>query len=181
MFFKEFIFNTKEVGSIIPSSSFLTKKIISNINFEDAKVIIELGSGTGVFSDKIVKNKKKETLFLLFEVNEVFYNLLLNRYSIFENVFVFREKAENLNKILETLNIFNIDYVVSGLPLLNFQKDNRKLIFNNINKYLKCTCILFQYTRVLENEFSENYKILKRERVYLNFPPAYVYLLSKKN
>lgn len=116
----------------------------------------------------------------MFEVNEVFYNILLERYSIFENVSIFREKAENLNKILEKFNISNVDYVISGLPLLNFQKEDRKLLFNNIKKYLKYNFILFQYTKILENEFLENYKILKRQRVYLNFPPAYVYLLRKK-
>ncbi len=46
-FFRGFLNRPKEVGSIIPSSRFMEKRIVETANLADAKLAIELGPGTG--------------------------------------------------------------------------------------------------------------------------------------
>lgn len=179
-FFKEFLNNTKTVGAILPSSRFLAKKMTSNIDYKSSKVIVELGAGTGVFTNEIIKLKSQDTIFIIFEINDHFYNFLTNKYSNFKNVFILKEGAENLGKVLKEFNLEKVDYVVSGLPFLNFHENLRNDIFKNVSQFLEKEFILFQYTHILEKELKENFLLGRREKTYLNFPPAYVYTLESK-
>lgn len=66
-FFRKFILHPKKIGSITPSSTFLTKKMLGNLPWQELDTIVELGAGTGVFSDYIACNKKKSCQVLLIE------------------------------------------------------------------------------------------------------------------
>ncbi len=54
--------------------------MVDVIDFNKAKCIVELGPGTGVFTKEIMKRKKKETIFLLIEINEVFCKELKRKF-----------------------------------------------------------------------------------------------------
>ena len=55
-------------------------------------------SGTGVFTKEIMKRKKKETIFLLIEINEVFCKEL-KKFKDEQNVIVVHGSAENIKSI----------------------------------------------------------------------------------
>ena len=65
-FFQRFWREKKMVGAISPSSSFLTNKMLENIDFDSAKVFIEIGPGTGVFTKKMLSRMNPESVFLVF-------------------------------------------------------------------------------------------------------------------
>lgn len=176
IFIKEFILNRKEVGSLVPSSSFLAAQIANNINFKKADVIVELGAGTGIFTDKILENLNPQTKLIIFETNVNFYNLLVIKYSNNKNIFIINDSAENLEKSLNLINIYQVDYIVSGLPFLNFSKSLRKTIFKSIQKMLLKEFILFQYTSFLEEEILNHFLISSKKRIFFNIPPAIVYV-----
>ena len=46
-FFKGFLGKPKEVGSIIPSSRFMERRIVKTLQLEGVKLVVELGPGTG--------------------------------------------------------------------------------------------------------------------------------------
>ena len=54
-FIKEFWKDKKMIGSILPSSKFLAAKMLNHIPLENTKLIIELGPGTGIFTEKIIE------------------------------------------------------------------------------------------------------------------------------
>ena len=178
MFIKEFLMNTKQIGAILPSSIFLAKAMTSKIDYNSSDVIVELGAGNGVFTKEILKRKSKQTKLIILEINPKFYNLLKRKYAHLENVYILKERAENLEEILKKFSLKTVDYVISGLPFLNFSKNNRNKIFYSISKYLKEKLILFQYTSLLESEILNIYKLKNKQRILLNIPPAYVYTLE---
>ena len=49
-FFKNFIKKPKQIGSITPSSNYLSKKMVEQIDFNNAETILELGPGTGCYT-----------------------------------------------------------------------------------------------------------------------------------
>ncbi len=61
-FIKQYIKNPKTVGAIAPSSEKLAYKMVEDINFLNASCIVEYGSGTGVFTEKILSKKKDSTV-----------------------------------------------------------------------------------------------------------------------
>lgn len=52
MFLLEYIKNPRYIGAVAPSGKQLASKMISEIDFEKAKCIIEYGPGTGAFTEK---------------------------------------------------------------------------------------------------------------------------------
>ena len=53
------------VGSVLPSSRFLSKKMLQPIQFATANVIVELGPGTGVFTKALLKAMPQDSQLLV--------------------------------------------------------------------------------------------------------------------
>lgn len=81
-FIKEFIKSPKYIGAISPSSKFLANKMIENIEFEKCNCIIEYGAGTGVFTKEVILRKEESTIFLVFEKNKKFADMLKSKYLL---------------------------------------------------------------------------------------------------
>ncbi len=124
--------------------------MVDAIDFEVAKCIVELGSGTGSFTKEIMKRKKKKTIFILIEINEVFFNKLQKQYEDDASVVVIHGSAENIHKYVEELQIKNVDYVLSGLPFTSLPKGISSCILSNVIKSLHedGKFITFQYSLV---------------------------------
>ena len=105
----------------MPSWRFLVKKIVRKINFSKDKVIVELGPGTGVFTYKIIEKLEKDTIFLVFELNETFYKNLKEKISD-KIVILINDSAENITKHLIKLGLKDIDVIISSLPLTNLDE-----------------------------------------------------------
>lgn len=178
MFIKEFFKNTKQTGAIFPSSIFLAKAMVSQIDYTNADILVELGAGNGIFTKEILRRKASNTKLIILEINSKFYKLLKKKYSHLNNVYIFKEKAENLDIVMLNLGFKKIDYVISGLPFLSIPRANRNKIFQSISIFLERELILFQYTKLLEAELKYKYRLISRKYVLLNAPPAYVYTLK---
>jgi phospholipid N-methyltransferase len=175
-FLLEYIKSPRTVGAVAPSSERLARKMVSNIEFCNAKCIVEYGPGTGVFTDKIVESKNSDTLLILFECNKVFCRQLENRYNGYDNIVIINDSAENVDKYLEKYNIKNVDYVVSGLPFASLPKSVSNKILKKTRTVLKDggLFITFQYTLLKKSYIAGFFKEIELEKVVLNVPPAYV-------
>ncbi len=64
LFFKQFIENPRQIGSITPSSNKLSNKMIEQIDFKKARYVIELGPGTGSYTRKnLIKEKRRNKIY----------------------------------------------------------------------------------------------------------------------
>nr|WP_307776315.1 rRNA adenine N-6-methyltransferase family protein [uncultured Cetobacterium sp.] len=174
IFIKEFFKHFKEMGSIIPSSKTLSKAMVNNIDFKNSDVIVELGAGTGEFTDEILKRKTPETKLIIFEINKNLYEYLQNKYEHVENVIVLNTCASTLNTVLKELKIDHIDYIVSGLPFLSIPDRKRNQIFQAIHNSSVKKIVLFQYTLKLVKLMDSYFVLNSKKHVFKNFPPAYV-------
>lgn len=176
MFVLEYIKNPKTVGAIAPSGKYLANKVISSINFEKAKCIVEYGPGTGVFTEKILARVKDSTIVLLVEINKEFYNILKNIYGHKKNVIIINDSVENIDRILEKYSIKTVDYIVSGIPFTSLAKNISSCILNKTSKIISgdAEFITFQYSLLKLNFFREYFGEIKYKKVMRNLPPAYV-------
>ncbi|MBC8061391.1 MAG: SAM-dependent methyltransferase [Clostridiaceae bacterium] len=175
-FIKEFIKNPNFIGSVVPSSESLAKKMVEGINFQECNCIIEYGAGTGVFTQKLIARKKESTLLLVFESNKIFCEDLLNMYGHKENVKIINDGAENARKYLSLYNINQVDYIVSGLPFTVLPVSISSDILMNTKDILKDNgeFITFQYSLVKKRFFESYFNSIKSKKVIMNLPPAYV-------
>ena len=183
LFLFQYALHPKSVGAVIPSSSFLAKKMVQPINFKEANVIVEFGPGTGVFTQELLKNRKEDTIILLVETNLEFYHLLHKKYGKLKNVILIHGLAERTEEYLKEHNILTVDYVVSGIPFKSLPTDVAREILDVTKRILSNSgkVIAFQYTKQLQQLFTSFFSQVTVEKELRNFPPAYIFQLSKEN
>lgn len=179
-FLKQFWQEKKMVGAMSPSSRYLAHKMLKNIDFKKAKVLVELGPGTGVFTKRILDAMNPDAKLLVFELNDNFYESLRQEIND-DRMILIHDSAEYINRYLKEENLLNTDYVISSLPLANFPNKLKANILNasydalkNNGKYIQ-----FQYSLNSKKELEACFESVHISFTPLNFPPAFVYTCIK--
>ena len=167
-FLAGFVRNPKEVGALFPSSTFVAKKIAKSIDFNKAKVIVELGSGTGTLTKEIIANAQKDTKIYCFETDKKFCIKLKNDFE--DRVKILNQDAINVSKIKS-------DCIVSGLPFFNFSPSLRKLLLAAIKRSLNPdgSLIMFGYTTNMYKMLNQEFQYVDKQFVPLNLPPCFIF------
>jgi phospholipid N-methyltransferase len=180
LFFKQGIKKFKTQGSIFPSSKFLGNKILKHVKMFDGICIVELGAGTGAFTQQIIKRLPENSKLLVFEIDPQLVIFLKNIIDD-DRVLIIEGDARKMKSFLPK-SINNIDYIISGLPLGNFSKSDRELILNSIKDSLgkRGVFLQFQYLMASYLHIKKvfNVKIVGYE--YRNLPPAFIYKCVNK-
>jgi phosphatidylethanolamine/phosphatidyl-N-methylethanolamine N-methyltransferase len=179
-FLRQFWQEKKMVGAMAPSSRFLAQKMLKGIDFKRARVIVELGPGTGVFTDKIVELMHPDAVLLVFELNDHFMDQLRSRYTD-PRVRLIHDSAEKIQEYLEKEGLNHADVVLSSLPLANFPKELRDSILNAADDALveNGHYVQFQYSLQSKKQIQKTFKKMQIRFTPLNFPPAFVYSCRK--
>lgn len=177
MFFTKFIKNPRTVGSIYPSSKYLAKKMLRNIKWQEINSIVELGAGTGVFTQHIDKLKKDNCDALIFELDNDMRNNLEAKY----NNFKFFKDVRYLSRIISENNLKGADCIVSGLPFAVFSKEDREYIINEVVNSLNENgmFVAFQYSLQMKETLKKNFSRVDISFEPRNIPPAFVYTCYK--
>ncbi len=167
-FIKQFVFHPRRTGAIVPSSPDLAKAMLAPVDFSKAKQIVELGPGTGAFTHLILKGMRKDARLTVLELNKNFCEELSAIQD--SRLTVINGDALQLSKHVSTA-----DYVISGLPLTNFTKNDHRKILAQIKKISKHAYIQFHYSPLSEKYIKEQFKHVSKKTVLKNIPPAIVY------
>ncbi|MCL2360745.1 MAG: SAM-dependent methyltransferase [Defluviitaleaceae bacterium] len=175
-FIKEYITKPRTVGAIWPSSKYLAKKMVADIDFGTAKYIVEYGPGTGVFTDRILQARNPDTVVLLIENNQEFHSLLTRKYQHHPNLNIEYGSAANLETYLEKNNIPQADYIISGLPFASLPPEVSAQILAQTKKHLapEGRFVTFQYTLLKKDFIGEYFPDIEIKRELRNIPPAHV-------
>jgi phospholipid N-methyltransferase len=167
-------------GTIISTSNSTIQKMLSRIDFEHAKTVLELGAGKGVVTHQLLKKISSDANLYVFEILAEFAENLKNQYQYYANVHIVQDSAEKISHYLPETQI---DACISVLPLSIMDKNTVHNILNTLSIQLSENGIFIQlqYTRRLENVFKKYFDIQKKEYHLWNFPPAHLYILRKKN
>ncbi len=175
-FVSEFFKEWKQVGAISPSSTFLVNDMLDEVDFRKARIIVELGAGSGSFTKEILRRMDGDAKFFVFEINQAFYSRLSRIKD--SRLKVIHDSAEN---ILKYIPAQNVDYVISGIPLSNLKKEDKKNIIRSSLKTLKKNGLFlqFQYFPESLSLLKQFFKEVKLKFTFLNTPPAFFYICRK--
>ncbi len=176
-FFNKFILEPRKIGSITPSSSFLTNAMLANLPWEQMETIVELGAGTGVFTNFIAEHKKKSCHVLVIERDYTMRKTLRLNHP----TFYYGAKAEKLDWLFHRHNLPPADCIISGLPFAAFSKPLRSEIIAAVHQSLKPGGIFmaFQYSLQMKKMLNTYFNKVTIKFVPLNMPPAFVYCCKK--
>ncbi|GIO10059.1 SAM-dependent methyltransferase [Brevibacillus reuszeri] len=173
VFLRRFIAEPGRVGSVIPSSRFLSARMLERVNWASTDVILELGPGTGAFTQAIYENIRPDTHYVLVERDSQFRSMLHSRFPEIPIM----EEATRLRDYLEELKLGQVDVIISGLPFANFPQELRTDILNEVQSVLKPggLFITFQYSLQLQAELQARFSRVETSFTLLNIPPAFIY------
>lgn len=179
-FFKTYLKERKQIGSWMPSSRFLVKKMCKKIDFSSAVNIIELGPGTGVFTKEILSLARKDAKIFVFELNEDFYKLLQNKFKD-DRIILVNRSAEHLEDVLNEHGVQKVDAILSSLPLAVIPDEIKKNILDSAYLVLKQggKYIQYQYTLNAKKLLEQRFGKLKMSFASFNIPPAFIYCAEK--
>ena len=177
LFLRRFVTCPRAVGSVLPSSRYLVKSMVTGINWNTVGSVAELGAGTGVITDAIDHSRSGQSRFLCFERDEDMRRDPEDRYrsvTVCDDAFALRST-------LQKEQLPGLDCVVSGLPLFNFPDAVRRSLLVDIHRSLNPggVFVAFQYTRLIKPFLVSIYDDMETQFVWANLPPAFVYLCKK--
>ncbi|HLU07466.1 MAG TPA: methyltransferase domain-containing protein [Woeseiaceae bacterium] len=133
-FLRAFLKSPRVVGSAIPSSSFLERKIVTAAEAETASVLVELGVGTGGTTRSLLKAMQPKARLLAIERTSEFVDML--QHTIDPRLEVVHGCASSIKAEMNERGYLNADAVVSGIPFSTLPKDLAAEIVRAIHQVL---------------------------------------------
>ncbi len=113
-FFQEFLKHPLQIGSVIPSSRFLEKRVVDTAKVKSAKFIVELGPGVGGITRAVLEAGSPDLRLLSIEINPNFHAFIKNIKD--ERLIAHLGDALELKKIISQYGLDAPDAVISGIP-----------------------------------------------------------------
>ena len=175
-FLERFAKSPRKIGSVTPSSKFLTKAMLEQVDWENANYIAELGAGTGVFTREIVKFAKPDAKILIFEIDPALQKMIKDEHTQHKGLSLHSD-AQELSKCMEEKGIEKLDFVISSLPFTVLPPKISIRILNAAIESLKPNghFVAYQYSSIMKHVLQKKFSHIKTRFVPLNIPPAFVY------
>lgn len=193
-FFFQFLCQPSVVGSLAPSSLGLAKTIVNLIpktleKDSPSRRILEVGPGTGAFTEQIIRRMGPNDILDLVEFDEKFCETLRKKYHNIPQVHIHHQSITDYNEK-------EYDFIVSGLPLNAFSSQFVDEVFKKLESLAKDqgNISYFEYMLIpqikllfskradksnletilkLKKDFYKKHQ-LRTDRVWFNITPANV-------
>jgi phosphatidylethanolamine/phosphatidyl-N-methylethanolamine N-methyltransferase len=187
-FAMEALADFRTVGAVAPSSPYLTRAMVDPLPLRNAKVVVELGCGSGAVTRELLRAMPRSSVLLAFEINPRFSSYIRNRISD-PRLVVINSSAENIRAELQRRGYEQADSIVSSLALTLMCDDLKDRILSESAAALRNGGVFTQYLylhgiqwqagrpalfaggRILGGHF----RSIERTTVWRNLPPAFVY------
>ncbi len=183
-FFREWLKAPLTTAAVSPSSQELAIEMLRELPINPRRVV-ELGGGTGVFTDALLKRGIAPDHLLVFELNETLHQHLQQR---FPNTPIVCADARNIVQVLRDQNFAEaggVDAIISGLGLLSMSAELQHDILLPAFEALAPDGRFIQFTygptNPVKTSVMRTLGLHARRAGFTlrNLPPASVYVLTR--
>jgi phospholipid N-methyltransferase len=182
IFLRDFFKRPRQVGSIIPSSRFLERRIVRSAELRDAGTVVELGPGTGGTTRALLRAMGPDARLLVIEINRRFAQLIRN--TIHDpRLFVYQGNASRISEILEEHEFGAPEVVLSGIPFSTMPDAAGIEILQAVHDSLAPRGRFVAY-QVRDRVETLGRKVFGRARIQIelrNVPPMRVFCWDKRD
>ena len=178
LFLGKFLTQGTAIASLAPSSRWLSRTTVRNIDWAQARALVELGAGTGPITRVIAAKARPDCRVMVLERDPDFARLLRQRFGGLAHFDVVEGDIRNLLPILADRQIATVDHVISGLPVPSFPQELRQGLFRDVRRILRPGGTYNQITELpwiywrFYRRFFDHVDFVFEPR---NLPPAGVY------
>ncbi len=162
------------MGSLIPSSRELSKRMAQHLFLKEGHFVIELGGGTGALTRSLLQHVSAEN----FCVIEKDLKLVKHLRTLFPHILIIHGDATHLSSLIPNSFSNKVTTIISGLPLLTLPMDTQKKIIEESLKVLVPEGRILQFTYSPFSSLpAHKYGLSKTRKgvVLSNFPPASIW------
>jgi 16S rRNA (cytosine1402-N4)-methyltransferase len=138
----------------------MVNEVIQFINPKKGDVIVDATFGFGGHSLKILE-KEKNVLIIGIEKDKEIFEISKKNFEEYENVKIFNEDYENIDKILKEINIKEIDKIIFDFGLSSYHLEHSKRGFS----FKKDEILDMRYNKEENLPLWKKIKRLKREEI----------------
>lgn len=175
VFLQQFLRHPRQVGSVIPSSRYMERRVVALADIANAKTIVELGTGTGGITRAILKAMAPDARLVGIEINPRFQELLTCIED--DRLIAHSGSAEHLVEILHQYRLPAPDAVVSGIPFSTMSPELGKRILSVIADALAPggRFVAYQVSSQVAKLARPVMGKPRRQLEFLNIPPMRLY------
>ena len=176
LFAKNFFRHPKMLGSIIPSSRFLTSRLLGQVDWASADVIMEYGPGVGTFTAEILRHMRSDAVLIAVETNPEFVAFL--RSSLPDpRLHVVHGSAAEVERVLSERGLAGADYVISGIPFSTLPEAEREAILRSTHRALqpRGAFLVYQFSPKVLPDLRRVFSRVTRSFEPLNLLPAQLF------
>lgn len=183
-FFRQWLRHPLSIAAISPSSRQLARQMLNELPYQ-ARRVVELGGGTGVFTQALIERGVAPGDLMVVELNEELHHHLQRR---FPEVHVACADARDLPEAAERCGFAAggpADAVISGLGLLSMARDSQRAILEAAFRVMHKDGRFIQFTYgpvcPVSREVLKDLGVSARRGnfAWLNMPPATVYVMTR--
>jgi phospholipid N-methyltransferase len=173
LFGRNFIKHPKMLGSLIPSSRFLVNRVLGEVNWQQARVLLEYGPGVGTFTTEILRRMRPDAVLIALETNRDFVRFLRGRLRD-DRLHVIHGSAADADAALALLGLRLADYVISGIPYTTMPPALREIILRKTHSVLDQdgAFLVYQFTRAVLPYLQQVFASVYQDFEPLNVMPA---------
>lgn len=176
MFFTEFLKHPVMVGSIVPSSDKLIRKMLGPVDWQNTKVFVEYGPGVGTFCRPILERMAPDATLIVIDTNPDFIRYL--RHTITDSRFsAVLGSAADVERIVADHGFDAADYVLSGLPFSTLPAGVGPAIAAGTHAVLRPggAFLVYQFSSKVKDFLTPHFTSIDHDMEWWNVPPAQLY------
>jgi phospholipid N-methyltransferase len=182
LFLRNFLKHPATLGSVVPSSRFVTERLLRKVDFHRARLIVEYGPGIGNISSAVINMMHRDACCVLIEVNPDFVRHLSRVFAGDKRVRVIQESAANVEDVIQSLGFEAADYVISGIPFSTMPEELRFSILAASNRVLRKDgrLLVYQFRRSVLPDLASVFSSVDEEFEPRNVLPARLFYCQPK-
>jgi phospholipid N-methyltransferase len=176
LFARNFFKYPSMLGSIVPSSRFLVKDLMSEIDWDRARVLVEFGPGVGTITREVLKRMRPDAVLVAIELNEEFVQYLGATIRD-PRLRIVHGSAAHVRRVLAEHGLAPADCIISGLPYSLLPEELRKEIVAESRQALKAegSLLVFQFSPSVLPYLKSSFSSVKLGFQLLNILPARIF------
>ncbi len=180
-FIRGFLKRPQQVGSVIPSSRFLERRVVELAEINTARTIVELGPGTGGTTRAILRAMPAQATLLGIEIDPQFHAFVSSTSD--PRLITHLGSAEDLREIMQEHGLAGANVVISGIPFSTMNLGRAADVLGAISSVLLPggRFIAYQVRRRVESLCRPFFGRPQVGVELFNIPPVWVYRWEKRN
>jgi phospholipid N-methyltransferase len=172
VFARSFVRQPRMLGSVVPSSRYVVGRLLDEVAFDRARVIVEYGPGVGPITTALLERMRPDARLVAFETNPELA-AFLRAATPDPRLQVVEASAEHATAVLARLGLRRADYVISGIPFSTMPAPVRRRVVQATRSVLHPagTFLVYQVSRAVLPDLRATFGEVRRAFEPRNLPP----------